>query len=154
MKETVVRMMAERGVELAEIAKLVMELQRPYHPTLTLEECSETVLAVLDKREVQHAILTGVVLDTLAEHGLLPEPLLSILVNDEPLYGVDEILALGITNVYGAIGLTNFGYLDKTKPGILRKLNSHPDHVHTFMDDLVAGLAAAASARLAHNLEK
>lgn len=154
MKDTVVRMMAEREVELTEVAKLVMELQRPYHPNLKIEDCVHAVLAVLDKREVQHAILTGVVLDTLAEQGVLPEPLRSMLVNDEPLYGVDEILALGITNVYGTIGLTNFGYLDKIKPGILRKLNSHPDHVHTFMDDLVAGLAAAASARLAHNLEK
>jgi phosphatidylglycerophosphatase A len=58
---------------------------------------------------------------------------------------------LGITNVYGTIGLTNFGYLDKTKLGILAVVNDNPQAVHTFLDDLVAGLAAAASARLAHN---
>ncbi|MBS3949834.1 MAG: phosphatidylglycerophosphatase A [Peptococcaceae bacterium] len=154
MKDTVIRMFSERGVDLGEVAELVLELQKPYHPTLSISECLENVEAVLQKREVQQAIITGIVLDTLAEQGLLPEPLQTLLVEDEPLYGVDEILALAITNVYGAIGFTNFGYLDKTKPGILRRLNSHPHQVHTFMDDLVAGLAAAASARLAHNLEK
>ena len=154
MRDIVVNMLSERGVELTEVAELVLELQKPYHPTLLLPECLESVQAVLLKREVQHAIITGIVLDTMAEHGLLPEPLQTMLVEDEPLYGVDEILALAITNVYGAIGLTNFGYLDKTKPGILRRLNSHPHQVHTFMDDLVASLAAAASARLAHSLEK
>lgn len=154
MKEVIIEMLVERGVELKDVAELVMGLQQPYNPFLTESECISSVEAVLEKREVQHTILTGLVLDTLAEHGLLPEPLQSILVRDEPLYGVDEIMALGITNVYGAIGLTNFGYLDKTKPGILRRLNGHPSQVHTFLDDLVAGLAAAASARLAHNYER
>ncbi|EGD50017.1 phosphatidylglycerophosphatase A, partial [Thermoanaerobacter ethanolicus JW 200] len=62
--------------------------------------------------------MTGIALDKLAEKDMLEEPLLSILKKDEPLYGIDEILALSITNVYGSIGLTNFGYLDKVKPGI------------------------------------
>ncbi|MBT9134282.1 MAG: hypothetical protein DDT37_01316 [Firmicutes bacterium] len=151
MKDIVVELLSERGVPLSEIAHLVLELQRPYHLGLTLDECLVSVLAVLDKREVQHAILTGVALDVLAEQQVLPEPLCSIVARDASLYGIDEILALGITNIYGTIGLTNFGYLDKTKPGILRELNSHKDRVHTFMDDLVAALAAAAASRLAHN---
>jgi len=154
MKDKTVNMMSERGVKVSDVAELVWELQSPYLPTLSRAQCEEAVLAVLEKREVQHAVITGIVLDTMAEHGLLPEPLQSLLVNDAPLYGVDEILALGITNVYGAIGFTNFGYLDKAKPGILRKLNGHPQQVHTFLDDLVAALAAAASSRLAHNFEK
>jgi len=150
MKDIVMGLLAERGVPLAEVAQLVLDLQKPYQPSLSREDCLTAILAVLDKREVQHAILTGVALDVLAEQRALPEPLCSLLTTDESLYGVDEILALGITNVYGTIGLTNFGYLDKTKLGILRVLNSHPERVHTFMDDLVAALAAAAAARLAH----
>ncbi|MBT9176121.1 MAG: hypothetical protein DDT20_00423 [Firmicutes bacterium] len=151
MKDIVVELLSERGVPLSEIAHLVLELQKPYHPGLTLDDCHSSVLAVLDKREVQHAILTGVALDVLAEQQVLPEPLCSIVARDAFLYGIDEILALGVTNIYGTIGLTNFGYLDKTKPGILRELNSHRERVHTFMDDLVAALAAAAASRLAHN---
>ncbi|MBS3936961.1 MAG: phosphatidylglycerophosphatase A [Peptococcaceae bacterium] len=154
MKEIVIRQLAERGVELMDIAELVRELQRPYSPNLTPEVCLSMVGAVLEKREVQHSILVGIALDTMAEDGNMLEPLRSIVVEDEPLFGVDEILALGITNVYGTIGLTNFGYLDKVKPGILRVLNNHPEKVHTFLDDIVAGIAAAASARIAHNIFK
>ncbi len=71
--------------------------------------------------------------------------------HDEGLYGVDETLALSVTNVYGSIGMTNFGYIDKLKPGILEKLNSKKDdNIHTFLDDIVGAIAAAASSRLAH----
>jgi len=100
---------------------------------------------------VQHAVLTGIALDILAEKDLLPEPLLSIVKRDEPLYGVDEILALAVTNVYGSVGLTSFGYLDKRKLGVIKRLNSHEQgRVHTFLDDMVAAVAAAAAARIAH----
>lgn len=151
MKQLVVSMLLDRGVEVEDIAKLVFVLQRPYNPLLQLKQCVVSVESVLEKREVQYAVLTGIVLDTYAENGLLPEPLQSAVLKDEPLFGIDEVLALAITNVYGTIGLTNFGYLDKTKMGILAVLNDHPHAVHTFLDDLVAGLAAAASARIAHN---
>ncbi|HBK84734.1 MAG TPA: phosphatidylglycerophosphatase A [Firmicutes bacterium] len=151
MKQLVIKLMAERGVSLADVADLVYALQRPFYPALLLEQCTRSIENVLEKREVQFAFLTGITLDVLAEQGRLPEPLQTIIASDEPLYGIDEVLALGITNVYGTIGLTNFGYLDKTKLGILSVINDAPQAVHTFLDDLVAGLAAAASARLAHN---
>lgn len=150
MKNIVIKMMLDRGVKIKDIADLVYFLQSKYCK-LTIEECINCVDRVLEKREVQHAILTGIALDILAEQDKLEEPLLSILKRDESLYGIDEILALSITNIYGSIGLTNFGYLDKEKLGILKDLNVKGDHVHTFLDDLVAGIAAAASARIAHS---
>lgn len=152
MRDIVIAGIAERGVTIEDIAQIVLDLQRPYNPALSFEQCVDSVFNVLDKREVQHCVITGIALDSYAERGLLPEPLQTIMQMDNPLYGVDEILALGITNVYGTIGLTNFGYLDKVKPGILATLNNHEGPmVHTFLDDIVAALAAAASARLAHN---
>lgn len=147
----VVQKLAERGVHIQAIGDLVYQLQIQHISGLTLEQCCDSVEHVLAKREVQHALLTGIALDQLAEQGQLPSPLQEIITGDESLYGVDEILALAITNVYGTIGLTNFGYLDKVKPGILAELDSHQGHVHTFLDDLIAGVAAAAAARLAHN---
>ncbi|WP_124726916.1 phosphatidylglycerophosphatase A [Staphylospora marina] len=143
-------LLRERGVEPEEIARIVYELQIPYNPDLSLEECLENVHAVLKKREVQHAVITGISIDMLAERKLLPQPFQTIMEVDEPLYGVDEVLALSITNVYGSIGLTSFGYLDKSKLGIMRKLNNHDKAIHVFLDDIVAGIAAAASARIAH----
>lgn len=140
-----------RGVSLAAIAELVYELQKPYLPHLTLAACRESVARVLEKREVQNAIFTGLSLDELAEAGLLGEPLASMLREDDGLYGIDEVLALSIVNIYGSIGLTNFGYLDKVKSGIIGTINSSKGpQVNTFLDDLVAAIAAAAAARLAH----
>lgn len=152
MRDLVIDMMKERGVTIEDVSQIVLDLQRSYNPGLTIEQCRDSVVNVLDKREVQHCIITGITLDTYAEKKLLPEPLQTLMVQDNPLYGADEILAVGITNVYGTIGLTNFGYLDKVKPGIIARLNSKDGlMVHTFLDDIVAALAAAASARLAHN---
>lgn len=147
-----VEMLQQRGVEITRISEIVYQLQERYLPNLTVEACHESVLRVLDKREVQHALMTGIALDRMAEEERLPEPLQRIIAEDQGLYGVDEILALAITNVYGSIGLTNFGYLDKLKPGILGELDSSEGRINTFLDDLVAGIAAAAAARLAHGL--
>jgi len=148
---TINEMLLNRGVTVEGIAEIVFLLQSPYNPVLTLEHCIESVQAVLQKREVQYALFTGIALDELAEQKKLPLPLQQILQKDEPLYGVDETLALSITHVYGMIGLTSFGYLDKLKPLILQKLNNKNNGIHVFLDDLVAGIAAAASARIAHN---
>ncbi|WP_349410848.1 phosphatidylglycerophosphatase A [Pseudalkalibacillus sp. SCS-8] len=142
----------DRGVSEDDIAELVYYLQKQYHPELTLETCKHNVDRVLAKREVQNAILTGIQLDVLAEEGNLEEPLLSILRKDEGLYGVDEIIALSIVNIYGSIGFTNYGYIDKQKPGILKYLNDKSTgECHTFLDDIVGAIAAAASSRLAHS---
>ena len=140
-----------RGVELSDIAGVVCELLKPRFPDITQQECLEAVRRVVAKREAQFAILTGIALDVLAERGQLPEPLRTAIREDSPLYGIDEVLALAITNLYGSVGLTAFGYLDKRKIGIIGQLNRHRDGaVHTFLDDLVAGIAAAAVARIAH----
>ncbi|GAA3408471.1 phosphatidylglycerophosphatase A [Paenibacillus hodogayensis] len=140
-----------RGVQKQEIGELVMHLQRTYYPELTMEECLESVERVLSKREVQNAILTGIQLDILAEQGKLLPPLQDIVFNDEGLYGCDEVLSMAIVNVYGSIGYTNFGYIDKMKPGVLKRLNEkNGKDVHTFLDDIVGAIAAAASSRIAH----
>ncbi len=150
-EETARRWLKERGVQIQDIADLVFYLQEKYHDHLKIEDCVENVERVLTKREVQNAIITGIQLDMLAEKGMLEEPLQSIIATDESLYGVDEILAFSIVNVYGSIGFTNYGYIDKQKPGILERLNDKSTgECHTFLDDIVGAIAAAASSRLAH----
>jgi len=145
----------ERGVQLSEIAELTHFLQKDYYSDLTYQECLEHVSHVLHKREVQNACLTGIQLDVLAEQNLLKEPLQSMVIRDESLYGIDEILSVAILNVYGSIGLTNYGFLDRLKPGVLKRLNNKQDGmIHTFLDDLVGAIAAAAAARLAHSRKR
>lgn len=73
---------------------------------------------------------------------------------DDGLYGIDEVIPLSIVNVYGTIGLTNFGYLDKKKSGVIKDLDEgKKNRVNTFLDDIVAGLASAAAARIGHSEE-
>lgn len=151
MTDSVVKLLETRGVRIEEMAELVYELQKPYHANLELDECEESVRRVLGKREVQHALYTGIALDMLAEEKSLPDPLQQIMEQDEPLYGVDEILALSVTNIYGSIAMTNFGYLDKEKSGVIGRLNNASGSIHVFLDDLVSSVVASAAARIAHH---
>ena len=54
-----IQRLREIGVEIDDMAELVMELQKRYFEDITIEECRHHVLSVLKKREVQHAIITG-----------------------------------------------------------------------------------------------
>lgn len=143
----------ERGVTIEAIAEIVYEMQYAYNPELTMATCVESVEKVLLKREIHHALLVGIELDKLAEQGKLSEPLQSIIASDEGLFGVDETIAFGAVLGYGSIAVTTFGHLDKNKIGVIRDLDTKTGgKVHTFLDDMVASIAANAAARLAHRL--
>lgn len=145
--------LSERGVALSDIAEIVYIMQAPYNVGLKMSSCLESVEAVLEKREIQHAILVGTELDILAEKKMLSEPLQSIIESDEGLFGCDETLALGSVFGYGSIAVTTFGHLDKQKIGIIKRLDTKRGNgVHTFLDDLVASIASSASSRMAHRL--
>ena len=146
LEKAALKSLKDRNVTLEEIAELVYDLQTPYIPTLSMDDCMDSVHAVLRKREIQNAVLTGIELDILAEQKKLSSPLQEIIENDEGLFGVDEVLALAIVNVYGSIGLTNFGYLDKLKPKVINRLDAHKadDEVNTFLDDIVGAIAESS----------
>ena len=154
MKKAVLELMKERQITIEKIAELVFILQKSYYENLTFALCLDAVDTVLDKRDVQHAILTGLALDIAAEEGHLPKVLNEIISRDEALYGIDEVLGMAITNIYGTIGVTGFGYLDKTKIGLVGELDESREQVNTFADDLVAAIAAAAAAKLAHSAKR
>jgi len=152
MLDKCINLLSERGVQLSDIADCVMYLQKEHHPEITHEYVLKTVESVLSKREVQHAILTGVSLDILAEQHLIPDADLNdILLKDYSLYGLDEVLAYGIVNLYGSIALTNFGYIDRVKPCIIGRLNSDKHQCNTYLDDIIGAVAASAASRIAHN---
>ncbi|WP_027417552.1 phosphatidylglycerophosphatase A family protein [Aneurinibacillus terranovensis] len=153
VKAAALSRLQERGVTIEDIADVVFLMQAPYNVGLKIDSCIESVHAVLEKREVQHAILVGTELDILAEKKSLSEPLLSIVETDEGLFGCDETLALGSVFGYGSIAVTTFGHLDKQKIGVIKRLDTKRGNaIHTFLDDLVASIASSASSRLAHRL--
>lgn len=152
-KLTAKKALEDRGVTIRDIAELTFFLEEKYVDGLTIEECEHNVERVLMKREVQHAVFTGIELDVLAEKKMLSEPLQTMVDSDFALFGIDEILALSIVNVYGSIGLTNFGYIDKLKPGILGDIDRAGKcggKCNCFLDDIVGAIAAAAASRMAH----
>jgi phosphatidylglycerophosphatase A len=153
IKMAVMQKLKERGVTIDAIADIVYQMQKPYAENLQMSDCVDSVLAVLKKRELQHAILVGIELDILAEKNMLSEPLLSLIRSDEGLFGCDETLALGSVFGYGSIAVTTFGHLDKHKIGLIKQLDTKKDGpVNTFIDDLVCSIAASASGRIAHRL--
>jgi len=153
-----IALLNERGVTLNDITDCARFLQAEYHIDLKNEDLLESVMSVLDKREVQFAIMTGVELDRQAERGqMIDKDLEGILRRDEGLYGVDEVNAYGICNLYGSIALTNFGFIDKRKYGIIDKLNKEGKDskiCNTFLDDVIGAIAASAASRFAHKWGK
>ncbi|MFC5447312.1 phosphatidylglycerophosphatase A family protein [Paenibacillus aestuarii] len=146
-------LLASRGVALDDIVDIVDMLQRPYNPDLDRKLCEHHVLAVLRKQQTYHAVQLAIKIDEGVEKKEFNQQYNHIVGSDEGLFGVDESIATAIPLMYGTIALTNFGYLDKAKTGIIKELDS--DHTggkcNTFIDDLVCGLVAAACGRLAHN---
>lgn len=157
LKEVAINKLKDRGVTIDDIAEITMFLQEKYLDNLTIEKCKEYVLSVIDKRESINAILTGIAIDEAVEKGLLDKEVSELIMNDNGLYGIDEILALSIVNVHGSIALTNFGYADKLKPGIIKIIDNKGKQkieCHTFLDDIVAAIAASAASRIAHYEKK
>ena len=156
LTERCISLLQSRGVTVRDIAECVMYLQGKYIVDLSIEECEAAVRSVIEKNEVQHAIMTSIALDVLCEEGKYPfEELQAMVENDEGLYGIDEVIAYGICNLYGSIALTNFGYIDKEKYGIIAKLNNHEgSQVNTFIDDIVGAIAASAASKIAHTRKR
>jgi phosphatidylglycerophosphatase A len=146
-------LLKSRGVELEDIVDILDHLQRPYNPDMERQLCVDNVLAVLRKQQTFHAIQLAIKMDTAVEAGECSEQYTHTVGHDEGLFGVDESVATAIPLMYGTIAITNFGFLDKAKIGIIADLDS--DHTggkcNTFIDDIVCGIAAAACGRLAHN---
>ena len=154
MQKECVDLLESRGVTIQDIVDCVIFLQEPYIPHIREIDLTSLVLSVLEKREVQHNVLTGIYIDIGIENKTFSSSAFaSVIANDEGLYGIDEVIAYGICNLYGSIASTNFGYIDKVKPGIIGKLNdvSHETQCNTFLDDIVGAIAAAAASKLAHS---
>ena len=148
--EFVVTRLKERGVELDQLAQLVYDTQKGFEAELTLAECKKDLNDVMHKRELLNNAMVMLELDRLTEENKVAQPLREIIENDSGVFGVDETLALQIANIYGTIGATNFGYFDRVKSGIIQKFDTSPEHVNTFIDDLLAAIVAATCGKIAH----
>lgn len=142
----------ERGVTIEEIAQIAYNQQARYIDNVSMELCIESVEKILSYRDIFHIIQLGVEIDRLTEEGVFRSPIQEIMRADLGMFGIDEVLGLSIASNYGVIGKTNFGDIDVNKPGVVKRLNDEgkqTDRCHTFLDDIVGAIAAAASTRVA-----
>lgn len=156
LRNLAIKKLEERGVTIEDIALIVKDAQSSYQE-ITMQECIDMVLYIISKRETIYTILTGIALDECAEKEMLDNEVNMLIKNDRGLYGLDEILALSIVNMNGSIALTNFGYLDRTKPGIIGKVDKEGKEkikCHTFLDDIICAIASSSISRMAHNVEE
>lgn len=143
----------KRGVTLEDIADIAYNQQAKYSDNVKYSDCIESVEKILSLRDVFHILQLGVEIDRLAEEGLLQGPIQDIIRYDLGVFGIDEILGIDIARLYGSIGQTNFGDIDVNKPSVVHRLNEEGKDLngmcHTFLDDIVGSIAAAASTRVA-----
>jgi phosphatidylglycerophosphatase A len=147
----------KRHIEIADLAHEVYQGQVRYVDGLTIANAVEAVSKVLSKTEVQNALMVAINLDNLANEGKLDEPLQEAVFSDKSTFGIDEVIALSTSGLYGSIATTNYGHLDKMKPGIIGKLNDlqkETGFVTTFLDDMVGAIIASAEGKIAHNTEE
>lgn len=147
----VVKTLKERGVEISALANLSYKMTSEFVPDITMQECKEAILAVLHKRDFLSPAMIMLDLDRLANEKKLSQPLNDIISNDIGVFGVDEELASAISMIYGPIGITNFGYLDRVKRGIIAQIDHDPTRVNTFLDDLVGAIVAASCGKISHD---
>ncbi len=151
MERLNIEKLAERGVTVEDIAEVAYNQQLKYNPEVSMDEVIHSVKKILSLRDVFHLLQLGAEIDILAEKGLLSQPIQDIINYDLGVFGIDEIFGLDIARLYGSIGQTNFGDIDVNKPGIVHRLNEEGKKegcCHTFLDDIVGAIAAAATIRI------
>lgn len=153
MLEMNIDILKSRGVKVDEIAEIAFRQQSKWNDQISYHECLESVQKILSLRDVFHLLQLGAEIDRLTEMKAFKGPIQSILESDLGMFGIDELFGLELAGLYGTIGKTNFGDIDVNKPGIVSELNEHGKGgeaaCHTFLDDIVGAVAAAASTRVA-----
>lgn len=146
------KILMKRGVSIESIAEISYQQQSKYTPDISRQVCLESVEKILSLRDVFHHVQLACEIDRLAEQGKFEGPIQDIIYADLGLFGIDETMGLDVSGLYGTIGQTNFGDIDVNKHGIVKRLNDagKEDGIcHTFLDDIVGAIAAAASTRVA-----
>lgn len=147
--EFVQKELRKRGITAYSIGEIAYEMQHEYLPDYEISDFAEQFNEVLKKREVLNLLAFAFELDNLANKGAFSEPIQSIIENDAGFWQIDEILASSLAQLFGMLAITNYGYLDKNKVGIARRLDEE-DSITVFSDDIVSALASAVIGRCGH----
>ena len=145
---------AAQGITIKEMAREAKEDQDRHGAKASLETYIKAIEHQLHKHDVMSIIMTGIVLDRLAEKNMLPSPLQAIVENDLPLYSPDELLSIALTQMYSGIAVTNYGSRDVKKKKLAKRIDESKTHVNCFLDDIVSAIIAGSEAAIANKLEE
>lgn len=137
----------KRNINSHTVGEAAYQLQHQYLPELTIADFGYQLNEILKKREVLNTLALGFEIDNLATEKKLSEPLQTIIEDDLGIFGLDELLAMNISQLYGSLSVSNFGFADKIKVGIAKDLDIDESHVQTFSDDLFSALVSAVIGR-------
>lgn len=140
----------KRNINSHTVGEAAYQLQHQYLPELTIADFGYQLNEILKKREVLNTLALGFEIDNLVTEKKLSEPLQTIIENDLGIFGLDELLAMNISQLYGSLSVSNFGFADKIKVGIAKDLDTDESHVQTFSDDLFSALVSAVIGRCGH----
>lgn len=152
MQKLNIELLEKRGVTVEQIAEIAFNQQSKFSSEVDMGVCVESVRKILSYRDIFHLVQLGIEIDMIAEEGKFKGPIQEILVKDLGVFGLDEVFGLEIAGKYGSIGQTNFGDIDVNKPGIIKEFDTkgkNSKECHTFLDDIIGAIAAAASTRVA-----
>ncbi len=153
MLELNIETLKSRTVSVEEIAEVAFRQQSKWSKDISMQTCIDSVEKILSLRDVFHLLQLGAEIDRLTDEGMFKGPIQEILKTDLGMFGIDELFGLELAGLYGTIGKTNFGDIDVNKPLVVDRLNGDGKHegglCHTFLDDIVGAIAAAASTRVA-----
>lgn len=148
-----VQTLKERTVTIEEIAEIAFRQQSKWTDNISMADCIDSVEKILSIRDVFHIVQLGAEIDRLTDEKIFKGPIQDVLSQDLGMFGIDELFGLELAGMYGTIGKTNFGDIDVNKPGVVDRLNGEGKEAggmcHTFLDDIVGAIAAAASTRVA-----
>jgi phosphatidylglycerophosphatase A len=147
-----IQTLKERTVSVEEIAEVAFRQQSKWSDEVTMSMCIDSVEKILSLRDVFHLLQLGAEIDRLTDIGAFKGPIQEVLKVDLGMFGIDELFGLELAGLYGTIGKTNFGDIDVNKPLVVSRLNDAGKSggmCHTFLDDIVGAIAAAASTRVA-----
>ncbi len=135
----------ERGIELDDLVETGMELftnSRSLSKKKVARALRRSLGRALSDVNVASLIIAAMRLDEEGKGGRIPSLNKEAFLKDPISLVTDETIGTAIANyIAGTLGVHNFLYYDRVKPGIMKKLEP-------FMDDAVGGLVSGVMSRI------
>jgi iron complex transport system ATP-binding protein len=137
--------LTERGIGFDDLVKTAMELfiaSRSISKARASNLLQKGLRNALSDANVASLLLAALLLDAECGKGTVPDSMVETFRTDSVSLVADETIGIAIANyIAGTLGVHNFLYYDRIKPGIMKRLPP-------FTDDAVGGLVAGVMSKI------